>query len=141
MNKSLLKQIAELSDIGIADLKKLWREYYPDVEPPANSSRILMIRRLTYRLQEISLGGLPDDVQKRLHELRGSVPTILNPKRKCLPPPGTNLVREYQGITHRVTVLYEGFEYEGRKYDNLSIIARLITGTRWSGPLFFGLKS
>ncbi len=141
MNKSLLKQIAELSDMGIADLKKLWREYYPDVEPPANSSRILMIRRLTYRLQEISLGGLPDDVQKRLHELRGSVPTILNPKRKCLPPPGTNLVREYQGITHRVTVLYEGFEYEGRKYDNLSIIARLITGTRWSGPLFFGLKS
>lgn len=89
----------------------------------------------------VSLGGLPDDVQKRLHELRGSVPTILNPKRKCLPPPGTNLVREYQGITHRVTVLYEGFEYEGRKYDNLSIIARLITGTRWSGPLFFGLKS
>ena len=141
MSKSLLKQIADLSDMGIADLKKLWREYYPDVEPPANSSRILMIRRLTYRLQEISLGGLPDDVQKRLHELRGSVPTILNPKRKCLPPPGTNLVREYQGITHRVTVLHEGFEYEGRRYDNLSVIARLITGTRWSGPLFFGLKS
>lgn len=141
MSNSLLKQITALSDMDIAELKKLWLEYYSDVEPPANGSRTLIIRRLTYRLQEISYGGLPEDVQKRLRDLRGSVPTIINPKRKCLPPPGTNLVREYQGITHRVTVLHEGFEYEGRRYDNLSVIARLITGTRWSGPLFFGLKS
>ncbi len=140
MNNTVLKQIAALSDMSMDDLKSLWQELYESVDPPA-SNRTYIIRRLTYRLQEIAYGGLPDDVQKRLHDLRGSVPTRINPKRKCLPPPGTNLVREYQGIEHRVTVLPEGYEYEGRRYDNLSVIARLITGTRWSGPVFFGLKS
>ncbi len=140
MSNSVLNKIAGLSDMDMDSLKGLWRELHQDIEPPA-SNRTYIIRRLTYRLQEIAYGGLPEDVSKRLRSLRKSVPTEINPKRKCLPPPGTNLVREYQGIEHRVTVLQDGYEYEGRRYDNLSVIARLITGTRWSGPVFFGLKS
>lgn len=139
MTDTVLKQISALADMDMDALKKQWRELF-DIEPPA-SNRIYILRRLTYRLQEISYGGLTEDVQARLRSLRNSVPTEINPKRKNLPPPGTNLVREYQGIEHRVIVLHDGYEYEGRRYENLSVIARTITGTRWSGPLFFGLKS
>jgi len=138
MHTGILKQISALPEMEMDDLKKLWCDIY-DIPPPG-INRTYMIRRITYRIQEIAFGGLPDDVQKRLRTLRGSVPTKINPKRKCLPPAGTNLVREYQGIEHRVTVLQDGYEYEGRRYDNLSIIARTITGTKWSGPVFFGLK-
>lgn len=139
MTNTVLKQISALADMDMDALKKQWRELF-DIEPPA-SNRIYILRRLTYRLQEISYGGLTEDVQARLRSLRNSVPAEINPKRKNLPPPGTNLVREYQGIEHRVIVLHDGYEYEGRRYENLSVIARTITGTRWSGPLFFGLKS
>ncbi len=139
MTETVLKQISALADMDMDALKKQWRELF-DIEPPA-SNRTYIIRRLTYRLQEISYGGLEADVQARLRSLRNSTPAEINPKRKNLPPPGTNLVREYQGIEHRVIVLHDGYEYEGRRYENLSVIARTITGTRWSGPLFFGLKS
>lgn len=139
MTNTVLKQISALADMDMDALKKQWRELF-DIEPPA-SNRTQIIRRLTYRLQEISYGGLAEDVQTRLRALRKSAPPEIDPKRKNLPPPGTNLVREYQGIEHRVIVLHDGYEYEGRRYENLSIIARTITGTKWSGPLFFGLKS
>ncbi len=139
MSNTILMQISALAEMNMDALKKLWRELYDTAPPGIN--RTYMIRRLTYRIQEIAYGGLPEDVQKRIRTLKDSVPTEINPKRQCLPPPGTNLVREYQGIQHRVIVLHDGYEYEGRRYDNLSTIARTITGTKWSGPLFFGLKS
>jgi hypothetical protein len=138
MKNNVLKQISALAEMDMDALKKLWCELY-DTQPPG-INRTYMVRRLTYRIQEIAYGGLAEDVQKKLREMRRSVPTKINPKRNCLPPAGTNLVREYQGIEHRVTVLQDGYEYQGRRYDNLSIIARTITGTRWSGPVFFGLK-
>lgn len=105
MKNKVLTQISALAEMDMDALKKLWSELY-DIPPPG-INRTYMIRRLTYRIQEIAYGGLPEDVQKKLHELRRSVPTKINPKRNCLPPAGTNLVREYQGIEHRVTVLHD----------------------------------
>ncbi len=59
---------------------------------------------------------------------------------KDRPVAGTRLIREWQGVEHHVTVLTDGYEYQGRKYKSLSAIARAIAGTRWNGPLFFGLR-
>lgn len=138
MTESVLKQIAALSDMDMDALKKLWSELYKTKPPGIN--RTYMIRRLTYRIQEIAYGGLSGETKKSLVKMRTSVPTKINPRKKCMPPPGTQLRREYQGIEHHVTVLADGFEYQSRRYASLSVIARVITGTRWSGPVFFGLK-
>ncbi|HEV2464484.1 MAG TPA: DUF2924 domain-containing protein, partial [Acidobacteriaceae bacterium] len=85
------------------------------------------------------------EVKRRLRELADSFKS--EPKRASAKlaaqfriKPGTRLIRQWQGETHHVTVCDQGFEYNGQKYSSLSEIARLITGTRWSGPLFFGIK-
>jgi hypothetical protein len=99
---------------------------------------------LAYRLQEQAFGGLKPAYKRRLRQLAESFEQ--NPSRivKTVSParikPGTRLIRQWDGQTHQVTVAEEGFEYKGERYKSLSEIARLITGTRWSGPLFFGLK-
>jgi hypothetical protein len=101
-----------------------------------------MIPILAYRLQEQAYGGLNPSTRKRLHKLGAQleqnqkVPLSLLPELR----PGTKLLRQFQGEMHEVLVVNEGFEYRGKRYQRLSEIARQITGTRWSGPLFFGLK-
>jgi hypothetical protein len=100
---------------------------------------------LAYKLQEQAYGGLKPQVKRRLRELavrfaadpRQDVAKLATPARI---KPGTRLIREWQGESHHVTVSERGFEYQGRVYASLSEIARHITGTRWSGPLFFGLR-
>lgn len=138
MSDTVLKQITALSGMDIVTLKATWRDLYKTEPPKFNRANIE--RRLAYRIQEIAYGGLPAEVKTQITQMRRQMEAGTRQKDNSGPPPGTVLVREYQGIEHRVTALEGGFEYQGRRYSSLSVIARAITGTQWSGPLFFGLK-
>jgi Protein of unknown function (DUF2924) len=123
-------------------LCKLWSELFK--EPiPLGVRRELLVRILAYRLQEQAFGGLGPASRRRLRQIAahiesGKVNPTAEPQRIKA---GTRLIREWQGKKHVVTATQTGYEYQGAQYGSLSEIARHITGTRWSGPLFFGLKA
>jgi Protein of unknown function (DUF2924) len=121
-----------------------WRERLKQA-PPSHFNKPILVPLLAYRLQEQAYGGLKPAYKRRLRELAESFERNPNQPPKAVSSfarikPGTRLIRQWDGQTHQVTVAEEGFEYKGERYKSLSEIARLITGTRWSGPLFFGLK-
>jgi hypothetical protein len=142
MPDSVEKQLETLPGLSRADLAQLWKELF---NSPANPEirRRALIRFLAYRIQEQAYGSLSATSERRLRELAGAVVGTSNLKTSSVGkiPPGTRLVREWQNQVHLINVEAKGFEYRGVLYRSLSEIARLITGTRWSGPLFFGLKN
>jgi hypothetical protein len=136
-NNQIMTQIVQLPTMATPDLVTLWTSIF-DV-PPHNKNKVFLIRKIAWRLQELAYGGLSDDTQikiRNMHDL-----TAKKTIKKNLPPIGTILEREHGHETHRVTVLRDGFEYRQCKYKSLTKIATHITGTKWSGPRFFGLKS
>ena len=124
------------------ELKAQWRDLFDSEPPPYN--RQYLESRLAYRIQELTYGGLKPETVKRLEELGEEVEADAAPGRKRrkegLPITGTRLLREWQGVEQIVTVTADGFEWQGRPYKSLSAIARAITGTRWNGWVFFGLR-
>jgi hypothetical protein len=108
----------------------------------ANHGTHLLRRRLAYELQAKALGDLPSEAQRRLKRMHEAFKA--NPGFTPLPglglKPGTVLTKTWHGVLHQVRVTNEGFDYRGERFGSLSEVARRITGTRWSGPLFFGLK-
>ncbi len=143
MSESVPAQLAALPRKSIAELKEVWRELY-QAEPPLYN-RSFLVKRLAYRIQELVYGGLSARTVARLDALADEEEARLQgkPRRRITgrPVAGTRLVREWQGVEHHVTVLVDGFEYQGRTYRSLSAVARSIAGTRWNGPLFFGLRA
>ena len=143
MTNSVLAHLASLPSKTTPELKQLWRELY-DREPPS-FNRDFLVKRLAYRIQELAYGGLSARAEAKLDRLIDQEEARLNgtlPKRgRDRPIAGTRLIREWRGVEHTVTVLDDGFEYQGRRYKSLSAIARAITGTRWNGPLFFGVRN
>ena len=138
---SVLPRLAALKTADIAELKRQWRELCGTEPPPYN--RKFLESRLAYRIQELAYGGLKPETVARLEALGeqldgGNVVLRRIRAGEDRPVAGTRLVREWQGVQHTVTVLADGFEYEGRPYRSLSAIARAITGTRWNGWAFFG---
>jgi hypothetical protein len=135
--------VAALKTLPIPQLKQQWRDLF-ETEPPPYNRRFLE-HRLAYRIQELAYGGLKPETIKRLkaiaQDLDGSDPARRRRPAKDRPIAGTRLIREYQGVEHSVTVRNEDFEYQGRPYKSLSAIARTVTGTRWNGLVFFGLKN
>ena len=101
-----------------------------------------MLSCLAYRLQEQAFGALRSDTRNRLRQLARTVNDDSRAGTPALPhmKSGTRLLREWRNQVHVVTVAQEGYEYQGVRYQSLSEVARLITGTRRSGPLFFGVK-
>jgi hypothetical protein len=101
-----------------------------------------MIRAVAYRMQEQALGGLCPATRRRLAR---AAKERADGRAPSAPPsaikPGTRLLREWQGVTHEVIMLEDGVRYRGETWRSLSAVAREITGVRWSGPLFFGLKA
>ena len=142
MKSSVLAELSALKAAPVGQLKARWRELF-DSEPPAYNRRNLEAR-LAYRIQELAHGGLSRDTIKRLEalaaDLKGGNSKRSRRAASDRPIAGTRLIRDWQGVEHRVTVRNEGFEYQGRPYKSLSAIARLIAGTRWNGLVFFGLK-
>ena len=134
-------EIAALEDLGTQELRKQWCRFY-HTEPPAGLSRDLQVRAIAYKMQERVHGSLPQYVKRKLRTLAGQLETGGGGKFKpgIMLKPGAKLVREWGGRPHRVVVLEDGFDYEGRRYPSLSAIAREITGVRWSGPRFFGIR-
>jgi hypothetical protein len=139
---SVLGQLAALKTKGAPELKALWRQLF-DTEPPPYNRRFLE-SRLAYRIQEIAYGGLRRETVERLDALARQVdkgPAVARVRHRDRPIAGTRLVREWQSVEHTVTVQHEGYEFQGRPYKSLSSVARAITGTRWNGWVFFGLKN
>lgn len=120
-----------LEAMGLEELRAQWRRMIGP--PPSVRSPDLLRRILAWRLQAEVFGGL--DVETR-RVLRASHTTV----RAALQP-GTRITREWQGRTHMVEVRADGFWYEGERHHSLSVIARQITGARWNGPRFFGLRA
>ena len=143
MTDTVLAQLAALKNAPIGSLKQKWRDLF-ETEPPPYNRRFLE-HRLAYRIQELAYGGLKPETLKRLRqlgdELDGGDTKRRRQRAKDRPISGTRLIREYQRVEHCVTVRDDGYEYQGRPYKSLSAIARAITGTRWNGLVFFGLKN
>jgi hypothetical protein len=139
--EALANEITRLQSLGIEQLKARWRTLYK-TEAPARFSRDLLIGAVAYRMQERALGGLRPATRRLFERVVGDAqarrPLNVGPVRKL--EPGAVLIREWGGIKHRVMVRESGFSFGGKEYRSLSEVARVITGTRWSGPLFFGLK-
>jgi hypothetical protein len=143
MKDTVLARLAALKTTPTIDLKQQWRNLF-ETEPPPYNRRFLE-HRLAYRLQELAYGGLQPETLKRLKEMARDLdhgdPERRRQRTKDRPIAGTRLIREWLGIEHCVTVRDEDFEYQGRPYKSLSAASRAITGTRWNGLVFFGLKN
>ena len=143
MTDTVLAQLAALKAAPIGTLKQRWRDLFESEPPPYN--RRFLEHRLSYRIQELTYGGLKPQTLNRLRELGealdGGDVTRRRQPAKDRPIAGTRLIREYQGVEHCVTVRDADFEYQGRPYKSLSAIARVITNTRWNGLVFFGIKN
>ena len=141
MSSDISAKIRELPHLRTRQLRGVWQELF--AKPPhPKLRRDLMIPMIAYRIQENAYGGLKPSTRKRLEKLAEELEQYPNGK---LQPglrikTGTKLIRHWQGRRHEVLASDEGFDYRGKRYRSLSEIAREITGTRWSGPLFFGLK-
>jgi hypothetical protein len=134
--------LSRLPTLEIGELRQQWRGLYK-TQPPPNLSRELLVRAVAHRMQELALGRLRSEPQRQLLRIAqqfketGETTVRARPNLK----PGTRLMREWQGRTYEVLVLDDGFfSWQGTSYRSLSALARKITGTAWSGPLFFGLK-
>lgn len=136
-------RLAALKTATTPELKAQWRDLF-DSEPPPFNRRYLE-SRLAYRIQELAYGGLKPETIRRLErlgeELDGGDRKKSRIRADTIPIVGTRLIREWQGVERVVTVTTDGFEWQGRPYKSLSAIARAITGTRWNGWVFFGLKN
>jgi hypothetical protein len=142
MSDPILAQLAALKSTPIADLRKKWRQLF-EQDPPLYNRRYLE-SRLAYRIQELAYGGLKPETIERLEALADELERKDGGRRRTIesrPIAGTRLIREWKGVEHCITVRDEDFEYQGRPYTSLSAIARAITGTRWNGLVFFGLKN
>jgi Protein of unknown function (DUF2924) len=144
VTNSVLAQLAALKDSATPDLKRRWRELFGTEPPPYN--RRFLESRLAYRIQELAYGGLKRETIERLDALAEDLDGGERTKRRRRanhdrPLVGTRLIREWKGVEHCVTVCDANYEYNGRPYQSLSAVARTITGTRWNGPLFFGLRN
>jgi Protein of unknown function (DUF2924) len=141
MPDPIRERLAALPTLSKAALCDLWKQFFQSA-PSSQLRRDLMIPMLSYRIQEEAFGSLSARTRKRLHQLslafeKGSDHAVARAPRIR---PGTRLVRQWGDRVHLVNVEIQGYEYQGTRYQSLSEIARLITGTRWSGPLFFGIK-
>ena len=131
-----------MSDLSIEELKTNW-EIYWRMKLPERLGVKMMQRSLAHKMNEAESGGLPEETQTHLDHLVRNFKQ--NPQsfdqRKTALKPGTKLLRRYNGIDHTVIVKEKGFEYDGKDWSSLSKIANHITGSRWNGWVFFGLKN
>ena len=145
--KSIEDQIARLRDLDLMGLRVCWQNEFGR-PAPKHLTRYLLFRILAYKTQADRLGDLDSDSLKVLERVGGKdrQPSIVSKelavvdRRRFAPPAGTVLVREWDRKSHRVMVLADGFAWNGETFDSLSQIAFAITGTKWNGPRFFGLR-
>ena len=138
---SLSSELAAIVTMTYAELHLAWRRHYRAI-PPKKMSRDILELGIAWKIQENKLGGLGAAVKRQIAELASTMEAksdLAKPRAISLKP-GARLLRAWEGVTHEVLVVEDGFLWAGRTWRSLSAIARAITGTRWSGPRFFGLK-
>lgn len=139
-SQDLKTEIERIQSLDIPALRERWTALF-GASPSPRLGRIFMIRAIAYRMQERVFGGLKPATQRvldRFSEADRKKTRPSAPRQRA--GAGTVLIRQWKGVQHRVTVLDSDVLYRGRRYKSLSEVARTITGTHWSGPLFFGLK-
>jgi hypothetical protein len=143
MTDTIPARLAALKTASLPELKAQWRDLF-GAEPPGHNRRYLE-SRLAYRIQELAYGGLKPETRKRLEALGEQFADRNITRRRIrddvMPIAGTRLLREWQGVEHTVTVLTDGYEWQGRPYRSLSAVARAFTVNRMNGPLFFGIPN
>lgn len=139
-DQAIMAEIESLAGLGVDRLREIWQRRFRAPVPTIQSADILR-RLIAWKIQVEAYGDLDEETKRHLRQLQR-----LQAKGQSLTPApsgpkaGTVLVREWRGVEHRVLVLDQGFEHQERRYQSLSEVARAITGTRWSGPRFFGLE-
>jgi hypothetical protein len=145
---SIEDRIAQMRNLDLAGLRTCWHNEFGRTAAK-HLTRYLLFRVLSYKVQADRFGDLDANTLKVLERGCGSderssavVTTSLAvlDQRRFAPPPGTVLVREWDRTSHRVMVMSDGFAWNGKTFDSLSQIAFEITGTKWNGPRFFGLR-
>lgn len=140
--KQLSEKIAILPGMDKGDLIEIWNKVFP-APPPPTLRKQLIVPILAYRLQEKAYGGLSNTARKRLREIADSLArakVFPIDKRSPEVQTGSKFIRSWGGEMHEVFATDGGYQYRGQSFKSLSSIARQITGTRWSGPAFFGLR-
>ena len=141
-HEPILARLAALKAMSVNELKAEWQALFD--APAPNNSRNFLEGRLAYRIQELTYGGPDKQTRRLLDLLADEVDGTLTRKAQIADPRnpvvGTKLIREWDGVAHTVTVLREGFDWDGRRFKSLSAVARAIAGTRWNGYRFFGLR-
>ncbi|MGE0516354.1 MAG: DUF2924 domain-containing protein [Hyphomicrobiaceae bacterium] len=134
-------ELARLEGLTNFELRGEWRRLH-HMQPPKSLSRDLLLRGITYKIQERAFGGLSKSVLRKIAcATPNAPPGARRSALRATVKPGTRLVREWNGQTHTVLVHSDGVEWRGQRYRSLSVVAREITGAHWSGPRFFGLTS
>jgi hypothetical protein len=140
--QKLSAEVSLLESLDLEQLRARWKILF-ETEALPRFSRDLLMRAVAYRIQERVLGGLKPATRRLFERVsqdaRARRPIRVAPVRKLAP--GALLIRQWGGAKHQVTVLEGGVMFRGKLYRSLSAVARVITGNRWSGPLFFGLKA
>ena len=132
--------LSRLPQLDLGELRELWCRLYKTEAVP-RLSRELLVRAVAYRMQEVASGGPRLELQRQLRQIGLELQQTGRLRTRPQLTSGTRLLREWRGRNHEVLVLDDGFSWQGTHYRSLSAIARQITGTAWSGPVFFGLRS
>lgn len=142
LSPGLGERLASLRGLPFPALRAEWRRLHR-TNPPMKMGRDVLELGIAWKLQETALGGMSAALKRRLLDLAQVMESKgdLTKRRSVRLKPGARLVREWRGETHDVLVVEDGYLWKGQRWRSLSLIAREITGTRWSGPRFFGLKS
>ena len=154
---SITKQLAELDTMTTGELAEKYQEVYG--KPTRSHNKRYLIKRIAWQIQALAEGGLSDKALAKIEELvphfperwqavlqgkaveaMAKKPMPLPTRDPRLPKPGTVITRVHKGVEHKVTILDDGFDYNGEHYKTLSKLARVITGTPWNGYLFFHLE-
>lgn len=142
VDQTVLARLAALKAMSVKNLKAEWEKLIGTAAP--NNSRTFLEIRIAYRIQELTYGGPDRQTRRMLDLLADEVEGVARRKNHIAdlrnPVVGTRLIREWDGVEHTVIVLKDGFDLQGQKYKSLSAVARAITGTRWNGYRFFGLR-
>ncbi len=137
-NISIIRQVLELEHKSLIELRKIYNSLFAEA-CASNAHKEQLIPKIAYRIQELAIGGLSEQAKRQLESMAKNGSTVLKNKNSDLLQ-GTKICKEYSGVMHQVEVIKDGFEYMGQKWKSLSAIATKITGTKWNGPLFFGLR-
>src|SRR5437588_3265535 len=141
-DRKLKAEIARMRDLDLPELWAVWQKHYCTTAPKTLRRKILILS-IAWRIQADYAGGLKPATRKYLRQVAEAARSgsVVRPPPARRIKPGTKLIRVWQDKTHTVTALVDGFEWQGSRYRSLSEIARTMTGTRWNGLVFFGVKS